>query len=270
MVGRRYAQAAMTRATSNSGPNDARLVRLLTDLAVCDLAFPPKNLAERLGGVIGFGDSMRLASFHDELGEMTFEPSPTSSEGLKEDVLQVRASLVRAVVESFTPDIGSARSKLPTINADMPVDQLVTFEPYHRFYAAHQREFESRVQALQLRVREVACRVSPESGQLAAMDEAMRDIFSMHIRKSLALIPQLLGKRFVFLQQEHRSSKEASGDEVKSDHPKQDMFEALTQADGWLERFCKEMQELLLAELELRLLPVLGLVEAVDEEVNRK
>lgn len=213
---------------------------------------------------------MRLASFHDELRKMTFEPSPASNEGLKEDVLQVRASLVRAVVESFTPDVGSVRPKLPTINADMPVDQPVAFEPYHRFYAAHQREFESRIQALQLRVREVACRVSTELGQLTAIDEAMRDVFSTHTRKSLAVIPQLLGKRFAFLQQGHRSSRESSGDEVKSDHPKEDMLEASTQPNGWLDEFYKEMQELLLAELELRLMPVLGLVEAVDEEVNRK
>jgi hypothetical protein len=260
----------MTQATSKLGLNDTRLVRLLTDLAVFDMAFPPKNFAERLGGAINFGDSMRLASFHDELREMIYEPSPTSIGRLQEEVLRVRSALVLAVVESFTPHRGSARLKLPTIEAGVPPDQSTAFEPYHRFYAAHQREFESEIHALQLRVRGLACGFSAELGQLTAMDEAMRSIFSMHTRRSLALIPQLLGKRFAFLLQEHRSHEQKSGDEVNGDQPKEGVLDGSTQPDGWLDEFYEEMQELLLAELELRLMPVLALVEAVDEEVNRK
>jgi hypothetical protein len=40
--------------------------------------------------------------------------------------------------------------------------------------------------------------------------------------------------------------------------------------DGWIRRFHRDMQDLLLAELDLRLMPVLGLVEAVEEEVTQK
>jgi hypothetical protein len=112
--------------------------------------------------------------------------------------------------------------------------------------------------------------VSAELGQLTAMDEAMRSIFSMYTRKSLAVIPQLLGQRFAFLLQEHRSREQKRGDEVNGDQPKEGVLDGSTQPEGWLDEFYKEMQELLLAELELRLMPVLALVEAVDEEVNRK
>ena len=38
------------------------------------------------------------------------------------------------------------------------------------------------------------------------------------------------------------------------------------QPGGWLVRFCAEMQRVLLAELDLRLMPVAGLVAAVDKE----
>ncbi|HCB41034.1 MAG TPA: DUF3348 domain-containing protein, partial [Gammaproteobacteria bacterium] len=39
---------------------------------------------------------------------------------------------------------------------------------------------------------------------------------------------------------------------------------------GWLQQFRKDVQALLLAELDLRLQPVLGLVEALEREVSRK
>ena len=38
------------------------------------------------------------------------------------------------------------------------------------------------------------------------------------------------------------------------------------QPGGWLARFCADMQRVLLAELDLRLMPVAGLVAAVDKE----
>ena len=34
------------------------------------------------------------------------------------------------------------------------------------------------------------------------------------------------------------------------------------------ERLCSDMQSLLLAEVEVHLLPVLGMVEAIDDEIN--
>jgi len=38
------------------------------------------------------------------------------------------------------------------------------------------------------------------------------------------------------------------------------------QPGGWLARFCAEMQRVLLAELDLRLMPVAGLAAALDKE----
>ena len=260
----------MTPASTQVGLNGTRLARFLSELAVSDVAFSHHNFAERLGRLIDFGDSVRLSAFHDELGKLPYEPGRTSSENLKDEVLRVRMSLVHAVVESFVPDAGPARLKLPTLKDGVPLDQLATFEPYHRFYAAHQRDFETKMQSLQLRVRDAVSGMSEELAQLAALDETVRDILSIHIRKYLAVIPQLLGKRFDFLLQEHRSMQGAPSEGVDSDRSERGVLETWTQPNGWLHRFFKEMQGLLLAELELRLLPVLGLVEAVDEGVDRR
>ena len=262
----------MTQRASRVGLNDSRLVRLLSDLGVSDVAFPSGNLSQRLGGRIDFKASMRLAAFHDELRTLAFEPSPapTSAQALKEEVLQARLSLMRTIVEGFVPGAGPARLKLPTLAADISLDRLLEFEPYHRFYAAHQRALDARIQTLQLRVREVLTGRSAELARLAAMDAAMRDIVSPHTRTSLAVIPQLLSKRFDALVNAYRSTQATPVDREADLLPEEDKLKAWTRPDGWLGTFCHDMQQLLLAELDLRLVPILGLVEAVDEEVMRK
>jgi hypothetical protein len=43
-----------------------------------------------------------------------------------------------------------------------------------------------------------------------------------------------------------------------------------TQAGAWLARFCNDMQMLLLAELELRLQPTVGLIEALNNNIRNE
>jgi len=243
--------------------NGTRLIRILAQLQVSNLAFSHERFAERLGGVIDFGDSVRLSGLLDKIGSMPDETGAASDQDPRADLLHVRMSLARSVAEGFVPDVGMSRLKLPTLKSGVPLEDLTRFEPYHRFYAAHQREFEVKIQSLQLRVRDGVSGVSAEAARLAALDEAVRDTLSMHTRKYLAVIPQLLGKRFDFLQQQHQSRQEASGESIEQ--PEQGVPDAWTRPDGWLGRFFRELQGVLLAELELRLLPVLGLLEAADE-----
>lgn len=260
----------MNRSGAGHALNDTRLVRLLTGLGVTQVKTRSGGFAERLGAVIDFGDSMRLAAFHDELRKRDFEPGPGVAVQLREELLQERLALVQGVLQSFVPGAGKVRPKLPSFAADAGEDSLPTFEPYHRFYAAHQREFESRIQALQLRVREGAGGQSRELGQLVALDEAMRDICAVQTRKSLALIPKLLGRRFEALLQAHHPAQQASPQETAEQPLQADLLQASAQPAEWLQGFLAEMRELLLAELELRLMPVVGLVEALEVEVEGK
>jgi len=247
-----------------------RLVRALSELATTNVEFSHRHFSARLGLLIDFGESMRLSTLHSQLGRMVLEPTSISSVTIKDDFLRVRLALVESVVGSFVPGSGT-RIKLPTLNTGTPIDKLTGFEPYHRFYAAHQREFESRIRALQCDVRDAVRGLSAEMMQLAALDEEIRDALSVHIRKQLAVIPQLLGKRFDFLLQEIQQGSAATGTTYGLEHQTdEDILNAWTAPSGWLGRFSNEMQGLLLAELELRLLPVLGLVEAAHEQVGRR
>ena len=245
-----------------------RLTRYLSGMAVLNKDFLPANLSERLGRLLDIGASMRLAALHDELGGMIFEPGAAAADTAREEALRVRMSLMRSVVGSFSQAAGPARIKLPSLETGVPLEKLASFEPYHHFYAAHQREFASRIQTLQLGVRDAVGAVSAELAQLAALDEAIRDGLATYAQQNLVHIPQLLARRFDFLLQEHQSrqgEQDMAGTVAQSD---EDILKTWTGPTGWLGRFFEEMQGLLLAELELRLLPVQGLIEAVNEQAG--
>lgn len=249
-----------------------RLLRLLSDMAVSEISFTQTHFSERLGRLIDIGESMKLSAFHDQLQEIVVEPDTKTrtSATAKEEVLRIRLLLVKSIVESFVPSDGSTRIELPTLKAGVPLEQLATFDPYQGFYLAHQREFEYKLQRLQLRVRSMVNSISTDMAQLAALDEVIRNTLLPHTRKCLSVIPKLLGKRFDFLLQEYLTQHEGAVEEIKQCQPNDEILQTWIQADGWLSQFLKEMQGLLLADLELRLQPVLGLLEAVDKKVEKE
>jgi hypothetical protein len=262
----------MSRSSLTAGAASTRLVRLLSEFAVPAIGPGPDGFAEAMEDLIGFGESMKLAMLHEELAGMAHVagPEPMSFEALKHDLLDVRLGLMRRVLDSFDSDDASTRPKLPRPGTEVPDEALLTFEPYHRFYAAHQREFDARIHRLQLRVREALTGRSAALARLVVLDETLRELVAAHTRKSLVVIPVLLGKRFDAMLQAHQAQergRDAGGADVRSD----DTGLHIAAGDGaWLRLFCREMQDVLLAELDLRLMPVVGLVEAVEEEVTRK
>jgi hypothetical protein len=77
----------------------------------------------------------------------------------------------------------------------------------------------------------------------------------------LATLPKLLKKRFAHLRQQHQQTL---ADKQQADKPSQWMMPG-----AWLARFCNELQTVLLAELDLRLQPAVGLLEALQNEKTK-
>jgi hypothetical protein len=96
---------------------------------------------------------------------------------------------------------------------------------------------------------------------LAALDEALDRILTARERQLLATLPSLLERRFQQLLAAHQRALLDSG---QADEPLLWM-----QPGGWLAIFCEELQAMLIAELDLRLQPTLGLIEALHNEADR-
>lgn len=237
--------------------NGSRLVRSLAALGVSDTEVSHKHFALRLGQLIDLSDSIRISGAHASRLEATFEPGADSFEELKEEFLQVRHAMVTSIIESFGSNTGVSRVRFPRPTLQAPVDSSSGYLPYGNFYTAHQRDMDFKIGQLSTRVREAAASASADLAQLATLDGVLADTLAVHSRKAFARMAGLLGKRFDQLLSDYRQAEEAPQRSTGT----------------WpelLEIFSREMRELLLAEVEARLLPTQGLIEALNSEIDKK
>lgn len=279
----------MTQAVSRTRFNSAGLVRILAELAVADVADPKQTFAERLGEWLDFKDALALYSALNSAA--TGAPSRAApAAALRGQLVQVRGELAAAVAAAGTTQPGGTNLALPTPLPNAAPESAADFAPFHRYYLAHQRAMAAAVGPLRASARAVLSRQSAALRQLAVLDAVLDQALAAREASLLATVPVLLGKRFAHLYAAHRREREAAAPDVAGQAAPDAAGQAATagaaatgegapgagappddparwmQPGGWLGRFCAEMQRVLLAELDLRLMPVAGLVAAVDKE----
>lgn len=253
----------MTRAQPRTNFNSSTLARLLAGQGLLPADGAGAAFAERLGGWLDVAAAMRLYAAHNADGGAA--PAERAAERAAELAMEgerLRAALAQAIEKSCTPGAGGTRPKLPVPDPRAPCEVAADYEPYRRFQLAHQREMDAAIAPLRAKARAVLAQSTPALAKLAALDAALGDILAGREARLLATVPALLEKRFAQLRDAHR---QARADSDQTDDPA-----AWLQPDGWLARFCREMREALLAELDLRLQPLTGLIEAFSNEVSRQ
>jgi hypothetical protein len=183
-----------------------------------------------------------------------------------DEFVRIRTALTNSITRSCSPDVFDARITWPMPKSGIAIEvseakePAAVYEPYHRFYLAHQHDMDSSLRPLRTRVRAALSKASPALRQLAALDAALDQILSDREGKLLATVPALLEKRF---RQRFEAHRQTLVDTRQADDPAQWM-----QPAGWLAGFRKELQFVLLAELDVRLQPAMGLIEAFSNEAN--
>ena len=245
--------------------NSSRLVRLLADLPSKDGAESKKSFAERLGEWLDLNDAITLSGVVNARAGSASDTRPRATSQAPEAVQEEFASVRTALVDSITTDgvfkAGKTRIKLPTPAPGAPIEAAASYLPYRRYYLAQQREMDSSIGLLRAKVRQALATHSPVLHQLAALDGVLAKAMGERERDLLLTIPLLLEKRFNQLRQTHL---QALADRQQADDP-----ELWLQPGGWLAAFCRDMQGVLLAELEVRLQPVVGLIEAFSNKVTQ-
>jgi hypothetical protein len=123
------------------------------------------------------------------------------------------------------------------------------------------------VVTLRRQLQQIMSGRSATLAQLAALDNSMADTMADFSRRIFAGIPHLLAKRFYYLNQQYRQARAENAElDDGQANSVQDESSRWLKKGGWLDRFIREMQAVLLAELELRLMPVFGLIEALEVE----
>ncbi len=241
----------MTRALTRSHFHRSSLIRVLCDLAVVDVVEPVGAFAEKLGQWVDLASAITLRAVHNvSVPPAAGARAPSPASAIGGEFHRVRAALEQSIVKTDLPRPGG------------PLEVASDFEPYRRYYAAHQRDMALKVPRLQARVRAVLAGSSQAHQQLAALDEAFATMLSDREDRLLAKLPALMEVRFKHLYQLHQQHP--------LDARQPDKPELGLKPGTWLARFGHELQTVLLAELDVRLQPTLGLLEALIPDFDHE
>lgn len=244
--------------------SSSRLVRLLSDLASVNVEASRQDFAERLGLWLDVFDGITLHAVHQSIHTIDEEkPSDrllARTSALEEEFHRVRTALVKAITASDAHPASGKQVRNPVPQPEAATQTDAGYAPYHQRYLDQQRRMALRIDALRAHVRQAIAKVSPQLGQLATFDVVMDQMLGGREQKLLSTVPVLLERRFEHLRKTHQPGRAAA---QPQDAP------ALWRPGEWLDVFGKEMQEVLLAELEVRLQPVVGLIEAFSNEVKK-
>jgi len=256
----------MTRALTRTNFHSSQLIRTLADLAVLETAEPATAFAEKLGLWIDFADAIHLTGVHKAGTANGPEAQPalqsTAGVSLGEEFARMRIGMENTITRSSAASTARVRSELALPKLEAPLDDVKAYTPFRRYHQAHQRDMESGARSLRAKVREGVAAASPQLQQLAALDAAFDDILGEREARLLSTIPALLEKRFNHLRKAHQQTLMAA--QQTDDNP-----DAWMKPGAWLARFCGELQAVLLAELDLRLQPAVGLLEAFNSEKSQ-
>ncbi|MGH1373762.1 MAG: DUF3348 family protein [Cellvibrionaceae bacterium] len=262
----------MSKPTGHNSPKSSRLLRQLGDFGVLKNQPAENQFGARLGRLIDLSDSISLADTLRQLSKAASSgqvpPAQKQGEKLKAEFLELRSAMVAFIVGSFSRR-GAANdddSSLTSFILPDCTDEIFAddgFKPYQRFYALHQSEMEHQITGFLAAAKTQISAASPKLERVVILDSALFDTLQGYCRKQLAQVSSLLNRRFEALR---AAAIEEAGDELTAESLEQWLAPA-----GWLSRFYREMQNLLLAELDLRLQPLLGLIEACEyEELNQQ
>lgn len=244
----------MARGSPRTSFDSSRLIRALSDLVSTDAAPPRQSFADRLGQWLDFADAIALFSALNGSTDAAGGPATAEHPALRDEFARVRGALLDSINTDGVLTPGKARIRLPAPAWHASTPGAADYLPYHRYYLAHQRDMGAAIAPLRASVRAGLAQRAPALRQLAALDGVLDQALAPRERSLLATVPQLLGRRFEQLHQAHRNALTTPDDPAR-----------WLQPGAWLHTFCQDMRAVLLAELELRLQPVAGLLDALNE-----
>lgn len=248
--------------------SSSRLVRLV---GAWTAAPPPTGMdfAERLGLWLNAFDAIKLQGTHQVAHQVAHQgvqhglrarpaaAAPTarlkaSVHALQEQVQRVRAALAHAI----------AQDPLAWAAADA---QGPGYTPFQRRHGELQRHMEQMILPLREQARLSLAAASPRGKALAALDEAMQQMLAAREQSLLAGMPGLLAQRFAQLHAAPEPVRQLAL-AVEGQAP----AAAPLDAEQRLQAFAQDWRLALLAELDLRLEPVAGLVASLQSLLNEQ
>jgi hypothetical protein len=227
----------------------SRLVRLLADTTLLEANASRQDFAQRMSLWLNAADTVRLHAVLQPLPPA----APSRAGALPRHELATRLSeALRALEAQFTQAIAH-----DTLGLLQDREELASgYGTARKRHLDLQRQMELKATPLRAQFRQAMARVSAPMRHLATLDAVMEQTLGAREQKLLGLVPVFLEKRF---EQLRRASQNPA-----------DVTPAETTPAGvvpaWLADFSQTWQAVLGAELTHRLLPLQGLVDAMNSE----
>lgn len=231
-----------------------KLARLLGGWPATPAEGPAPDVAERLGRWLGAFDAVGLQaghqairSIHTAAARKPGEARAPGADALTGDLQRVRATLAHAIAQDpvafAIPKL--ARNLSQQDAASLPTVVDAGYAPYQQRHQKLQRQMEQLVAPLRDHVRQAVSQVSARLRQLAALDAVLEQVLAPREQAHLPTVSLLLQRRFDALRRTQDDDAAAA---------------------DWRGQFRREWTQALLAELDLHLEPVAGLIEALAED----
>lgn len=249
----------MTRVSPRARLHSSELLRVLASQGWLDASADSGDVGQRLGDWLDFRQAIALQAFIGSVDDAsTPQAVPTArvdAEVLHRRFAQVRAALEQSIVGGSAPAPGLARIELPPVELEHPIDPKTAFDPFRRHAAGHQRQMETILRALRLQLRGMLDKGPDKHRQLAALDAILDNVLMAREGQLLGQITSEFERRFARALRQHLKQVVQA---AQADEPP-------PRTEPWLAPLRQDLLACLLAELDLRLQPVLGLIEALSQ-----
>ncbi|MCC8628482.1 DUF3348 domain-containing protein [Xanthomonas vesicatoria] len=232
-----------------SGPAFIRLLARLSDVRV---AQSNHALADRLSQWIDWTRAVAVSKALDgKLPDIDDLPEPRPLDA--DACARVRAGLATSSVADLDVLVTRLRSEARAAMDSDAAPPMPDYAPFRQHYLAMQRAMRTATGDLRGRLRDLLALVSSDMARLAEVDAVMELTLSPREQTLLNTVPGLLGTHFDRLREAACAHAAPSDQEIAP----RAVF------DGWLDVFRKDMQSVLLAELDVRFHPIEGLLAAL-------
>jgi Protein of unknown function (DUF3348) len=214
--------------------NSSQLVRFLSGLGIAEVPAARLTAAERWSRWLDWTDAIALsAAIHAAPSPRSSTPRPAAATRVRsvtDDFKRMHAELLQAIDQD------------PLFTGSACADDGPGFSTLRAQYLAHQRAMAARIEPLRVSVRAALTAASSDLARLAALDAVLDQALAVRERQLLATVPGWLEKHFARARP-GAAQASASGSTVAG----------------------PTLQRALRAELEIRLQPIEGMIEALGE-----
>ena len=251
--------------TRSSHPS-ALVCQLSESMGLGAAAPTGQDFGERMGAWLSVADAITLRTAlqtsHAAQPTTTARVGPpVAPDTLLEDLQRMRATLTQSIttVEAAQPPRNRADHSAhgAFVAPLMLLDPTAEFTVLNQRYGEQQRRMAMGIDALRVHARQVLSRATPELARLAALDSVMDQMLGGREQHMLSTVSAFLKKRFEQLRRQAAAEAAADAETLFGEtlNP--------SQQPAWLVQLAAEFQQALLAELDLRLQPIVGMAEAL-------